>query len=1112
MSRQPKEAHQQSQAADASAPAAETLGRAVYFGVLVCFFLSGFAALLYQTAWLRQFSLAFGTSELAVAAVLAAYMAGLALGAGLAARFIARVRRPIMVYGLLEAGIAVSALLVPLLLAVAGGLYVSLLGGLEFLPDAQTLGQPLYYLLVAFVVLAIPTAFMGATLPLLTRYAVRDEFDIGTRIAALYATNTIGAVCGTLVAAYVLLPRLGLNATVWTGVAVNVLVFGLAVLLVRAIPALLPGAGIRSGRSGADDDPTGSTDGGAASSDDRRGDLPQSFVAACIRPLFLKTETLRTRLRRTFVGQRVWILPLMLFSGANAFFYEVLWTRLLSHVIGGSIYAFATMLAAFLGGIALGGGFGGSIARDRKRAAHAFVLTQAAIAVFSVGVYAWMQALVPATRGTQQFAIYAVLVMLPATVFIGATFPLAVRVLSNGVEDAGRSVARIYAWNTLGAIVGAVFAAFWLIPLLGFAGSIKLAVLVNLALAVFASVSLQSIRKQTTGVIAAAFVLAVLFYSPQRPQSVIANTAFAVPGTSGQELYFAVGRSSSVLLSQADGLFDLRTNGLPEAAILPLGAAPVGQVQQWLTALPLIARPDAKTMLLVGFGGGVALENAPASLDSIDVVELEPEVISANKQLSGRRLQDPLQDDRISIVLNDARNAMRLSTKRYDIVASQPSHPWTAGASHLFTREFVALAKDHLNEDGVFLQWMSAGFVDEALLRSLAATLADVFDNVRLYQPAPSVLMFLASDGSLDLESELAATGRPITSELLYYSYMGLNGVSDLVVALMLDETGIQSFAAGAPLSTDDRNRMATDSRSLSDGLSAEQFTELLAPFDPLTDRDGWVHRRLRLDIDPAYIATRLLENGQLGRAERFGAAVQEMAMRELISGFIQGYRGDEASAREAFLAALATESTNQTARYALIQPYLAALAQDRAPAEITALAGELRGVPATLVRAWGYASDQDWRRVAVLDPELARAEVTDLWYPDATQLRAQWRSRAVGETAFSLDAIRLIDRVLAIRPSLDLLVIRAAAADVVGDPDAFIESVRYASQIAGHELDEIEAGTYLLARAALDTKFRNLKAMRDQLVQYRDREQQVVSLIDQMGEQLARIQVLMRP
>ncbi len=325
----------------------------------LCFFLSGFAALLYQTAWQREFSVVFGTSELAVATVLAVYMGGLALGAGLAERYVGRIGRPVLLYGLLEAGIGLAALAVPLALGQAQELYAGLLGGQPLPPDARTLGQSLFYVLAGFVILALPTGLMGATLPVLMRSAVHTDAQIGPRAALLYGINTAGAVAGAVVAGFFLLGSLGLRGTVWVGVAVNALVFLIAALLARGTAAAAPLP--RQPTHGPGQDP--------------------SFAARCLAPL-RKAGGWRTAL----VRQPAWILPVMALSGAITFTYEVLWTRLLSHVVGGSIYAFATMLAAFLAGIALGGGLAGPLARSPGQAAGNFVRAQAGIAVISLGI------------------------------------------------------------------------------------------------------------------------------------------------------------------------------------------------------------------------------------------------------------------------------------------------------------------------------------------------------------------------------------------------------------------------------------------------------------------------------------------------------------------------------------------------------------------------------------------------------------------------------------------------------------------------------------------------------------------------------------------------------
>ena len=184
-----------------------------FLAVALCFILSGFAELLYQTAWIRQFAVVFGTSHLAVATVLAAYMAGLAAGAYLISKVSHLISRPIFTYGLLEAGIAVSALMVPFALEGIRYLQVLSIGGQDLPPSGSGFDQAIFYSLVAFLVLMLPTAFMGATLPLLTRYVVKSESEIGPRVGWLYAVNTIGAVLGSILAGFWLVSAFGLYGT-----------------------------------------------------------------------------------------------------------------------------------------------------------------------------------------------------------------------------------------------------------------------------------------------------------------------------------------------------------------------------------------------------------------------------------------------------------------------------------------------------------------------------------------------------------------------------------------------------------------------------------------------------------------------------------------------------------------------------------------------------------------------------------------------------------------------------------------------------------------------------------------------------------------------------------
>jgi spermidine synthase len=1017
--------------------------------------------LLYQTAWLRQFSTVFGTSELAVAAVLAAYMAGLAGGAAVAGRLIGRIRRPVLVYGVLEAGIAVSALAVPFLLLGARATYAALLGGQPTPPDAATFGQPLFYLFVAFVVLALPTGFMGATLPILTRHAVRRDADVAPRIALLYGINTAGAVGGTVSAGFVLLPALGLAGTVWIGVLVNAVVFAIA-------------AGIARKSNAIDTTAVPATTSTAS----------PSFFASCLLPLLRRGDPARVRLAIVFEAQPAWILPLMLVSGANAFFYEVLWTRLLSHVLGGSIYAFATMLAAFLTGIALGGGFAGMVAKTRERAALAFAVTQIAVAALSIVVYQSLGPLMPTAQTTSALAIYAAVVLLPATIFIGATFPLAVRVLARNETEASHATARVYAWNTAGAIVGAVLAGFVLIPALGFERSIVAAVVINAALALWAATFVAERRAALVAVCAASIAAVVLFYRPDRPSAVVLSTAFEVQvPIAPREVFYSVGRSATVLALEEDGYYFLRTNGLPEATITARGGISTQDPEKWLTALPLIARADARSMLVVGFGGGVALEGISSAPTDIDVVELEPEVIAANEFLSDKRSRDPLRDERINIVLNDARNALRLTSKTYDVIVSQPSHPWTAGASHLYTRDFIAESKRHLNDAGVFVQWISAEFVDEPLLRSLAATLRSEFAHVRLYEPTPRILVFLASEAPLDIELEVARTGRPLTSDALHFSFLGINAVEDLLAALVMDEAALAAFAGDAPISTDNDNLIATRSRARADGLTPDDLARIFVETDPLLDAGSWVYAQLGNDIDFGYLARRLLRNGKQARATALPNVVPDPSNRLLVAGTLLQAAGQLERARQAFNAAIGENPRNAQARYGLLTGRIGALSEEAA-----ANAGRvLPGSAAAVIQGWRFAMAGDWAALAELDAQLASGAVTDIWFPDVAWLRALWRSNVTQDPQrYAGDAVRLLDRALVLQASPRLFSLRALSASIAGDPDYVVESFRYAAALvrvqmqSGGGIPEAERETTISSLTRMLEQLRALPEIAD--------------------------------
>ena len=1046
--RRRKHARQHPIVAEASNTRAFEPGAGVLIGVVACFVLSGFAALLYQTAWMRQFSIVFGTSELAVATVLSAYMAGLALGATIGGRLVDRVTRPILVYGLLEAGVALSALAVPLLLALANLLYIGVLGDQPGPADASGLGQSFFYLVVAFVVLAIPTGCMGATLPMLTKYVVRSDAQIGPRIGLLYAMNTVGAVGGTVTAGFLLLPALGLSGTVWVGVAVNGLVFLIAATIARSIR---PGESTRAKR---------------------------------VQAVEIERATGSAH-RFNPIGPG-WILPLMLLSGANTFAYEVLWTRLLGHILGGSIAAFATMLASFLGGIAIGSAIAARFATNRDRAITGFILAQAGIAATSIAIYESLHLLIPETLGLTGNVPLAIAILLPATLFVGATFPFAVRILARDERDAARSSARVYAWNTVGAIVGAAIAGFVLVPLLRYEGTIQLAVTINVVLALAASILIM--RKRYVAAIASAiFLAAVIFaYRPLLPEEILRTSPIA-DSREGEIRYYEVGRSATVLILEEDGYLNLRTNGLPEASTNLKGAPPYQHNQRLLSTLPVLARPDTRDMLIVGFGAGVAVEGVPPSVASIDVIELEPKVIDANRLIGPERQIDPLQDDRVHIIINDARSALALTAKRYDAIVSQPSHPWTAGASHLYTREFMALAKEHLNPGGIFLQWMNTQFLTESLLRSLCATLLDVYPYARIYQWQPEILFFLGSDEPLDIERTMARTGRPLRDDPLHYLEKGIGSVEDLLIALAMDQENIERFAAGSRLLTDNFNRMATESSvamERNETLSFRSLVDLFVPYNPLLQDDSWIHNDFPVDLEFSYISERFERMGFKKYAVELSGTLQRLESPDslLLVGLGLERQGETLESQRVLLAALLADPENSQTRYAILRPWLNRIARGDAPEYVTDIAASASGPEVVIMEGWKAASEQDWQALVELDDALATARPTDLWYLAATNLRADWRIKVISpgyQPRLAREAMRLIDNAIAIYEDPDFYSMRIAAAFVADAAMDVIETARRLIFILNNEVDRVEAGVIDPTPGAFDLKLQQIDTVR---------------------------------
>jgi spermidine synthase len=564
----------------------------------------------------------------------------------------------------------------------------------------------------------------------------------------------------------------------------------------------------------------------------------------------------------------------------------------------------------------------------------------------------------------------------------------------------------VYAWTTVGAIVGAVGAGFFLLPLLGYAGLVAAAAALNLSLALAV---LPLTEREERAVLAGAAALGLVLLAlrpPATPWELVGTAPLTLRSAPGRPEYFAVGRSATVSLASEAGYYRLRNNGLPEGMIVPRGHNQASILERWLGALPSLARPETHTLLVVGLGAGSALEAVPSTVESVDVVELEPRVVDANRWLGDRRAVDPLADPRVHVRLNDARSALALTSRRYDAIVSQPSHPWTAGASHLYTREFFRLVREHLVAGGVFVQWIELYYVDAPLLRSLIATLLDVFPHVRMYRPVfRDGALFVSSVQPLPLEETAA---RAIAASPASFAWAAVQTPEDVAAALTLDEEGSRRLAAGAPLSTDDHNLLQTRSpRVLDAPLKMAGADALLDPLDPLPARSG--------ALDRLYLVRRLIADGWVAKAERLLAVTSDEGERLAARGLIALARRRTDEGRGHLRAAIAAGGdAPATATVALLR-----LERSRLLAgdpELAALAAGLHDPARAVVEGWRREASGQWAALRGLEERLATATPHEASYPDALRLRALWRIES-GDPRLAREALALLDRLVPISP-----------------------------------------------------------------------------------------------
>ncbi len=805
------------------------------------FVLSGLAALVYQVLWVRLLSLSFGTSAFAVSTVLAVFFSGLALGSALFGRAADRARHPLRWFAGLELVIAAFGLASPWLLDGVGWLYLQL--GLDA-------GTPLALrtaarLVFSFLALIVPTTCMGGTLPVLSRAVARDIRFIGRRVGWLYTLNTAGAVLGAALVTFYLLPEFGVQTSLRLAAACNVLTGVGGLLLARAAARDVPAA---VGPEAAAPPPPPADPG-----------LPSPVT-----------------LRRLYFV-----------SGAAALALEVLYTRVFSIVLGDTVFVFGMIVVVFVLQLALG-----SYAATRRlpaapqavralgwcylQIAVSVLVTillldklGAPLVVLSEAVRRGPLAGAPAWVGDNLVRFVLIYLILFYPVFqMGRTFPLMVRLVCRDPNTVGGSVGALYQWNTVGSIVGSLAAGFVLLPLVGSQkGLMLMAVLEG-----WIACRLWSRRPAAAAAVPlAAGVLLWLFLPAwnyggmhreafHNRERIAVDLASWLKGLYAPEVrYHSEGVNSTVLVFQSkEDVLTLSVGSKVQASNHPADHL----TQVLLGALPPLLHPDPREVLVVGCGTGTTLGTiARFPVDRLDLVELSGNVLPAT-ELFHPWNHRPFEDPRVTTFLEDGRNYLLTTPRRYDVIAVDSFDPFQFGTNNFFTREFFAMARGRLKPGGLLCMWLPINQLARDDLLIILKTMGVVFPYASLWDFGMEQTMLVAGDeppaadlprwrGLLSTEGVRASLGQ-----------FGLDHPAALLALFSVPRSAFRDVPESVPLNTDDRPVL--------EYASAKSLSERS------TDGREWVQAQRPVALREVDDSVRLVGADAAARAE-FAAAHEDV-------------------------------------------------------------------------------------------------------------------------------------------------------------------------------------------------------------------------------------------
>jgi spermidine synthase len=660
--------------------------------VFLLFFFSGISGLIYEVVWTRLLTTILGNTIYAVSIVLSAFMAGLSIGSLIAGRCLDARKDPFRIYALLEIGIGVAGFCLTLILNQTGPVYIWIHQALSGSGIFLSFGRYLF----AFIILAVPTTLMGATLPVLSRFTIDRESIIGMTVGTLYAVNTLGAAVGCFAAGFLFIGSIGILQTVFIASIINVAI-GTIAWFMRDVRITLP---LNRQPKGPDES-------------DKHKPAPLLSMIALV----------------TYAV-----------SGFVAMGYEITWTRMLITYMGNTVYAFSTMLASFLFGMAIGSLLLSCFVNRLSKLFACFGMLQIGIGLYIMVLlyffghhFRLLEPFISPCPGVSNISVMflkALALMLAPTILMGASFPVATRLYVTHISTVARKVSVLYSWNTIACIIGSTVTGFLLIPYIGFEKSCIVLLILNIGSGAALLAAEPFLRYPIkVPVVSALLVCAAagIMFIPRAIIHTMHETVFHKNDTiihyreTPYGIVEVLKNPSGRRLIQDD--FDLAGTSLSYLS----SQKPLGH-------LPMLLHPHPQSVFIIGFGAGgasYAVSTYP-EVKNIAIAELNKGVI-ATAPLFPDINHGVLSNPKVSLSINDGRHFLLTTRSRYDVISVDLLWPQAAGAGSLYTKEFYRLCFDHLNEKGIMVEWIHTDFIPKAYLRIILKTIRQVFPYAALW-------------------------------------------------------------------------------------------------------------------------------------------------------------------------------------------------------------------------------------------------------------------------------------------------------------------------------------------------------------------------------------------